>query len=165
MEQAGGHVVVYSELGRGTTFKLYFPKIEEEESNSRARPTVAVAKGTETVLLAEDDHDLCEITTELLQNDGYRVLAAEDGPAALARVAEFHEPIHLLLTDMVLPGLNGIELANLIQKTHPNLKVLFMSGYTGTLVAHQGVLNASAAFIEKPFTRQALLRQLREVLE
>jgi PAS domain S-box-containing protein len=166
MEQAGGHVGVYSEEGKGATFRLYFPRIEEEaESRSPARTEAAVQGGPETVLLVEDERGLREVTAELLRTEGYTVLEAADGPAAIARSTDYAEPIHVLLADVVLPGLNGRELANRICKSRPHIKVVYMSGYTGPLIANQAVLEPGVVLLPKPFTRLALLRQLRTVLD
>jgi PAS domain S-box-containing protein len=164
MQQAGGHITVYSERGKGTTFKLYFPRIEEPETRALITSEVQGVKGTETVLLVEDEHDLCEITRELLESEGYRVLTAADGHAAIAQSANYPEPIHVLLTDVVMPGMSGNELAMRILETRPDLKVLYMSGYSGNLVAHQDLLETGAVLIEKPFTREGLLRRLRGCL-
>jgi two-component system, cell cycle sensor histidine kinase and response regulator CckA len=166
MQQAGGYIGVYSEEGKGTTFRLYFPRVEEEvDSRPAAEPEPFLTKGWETILLVEDEAGLREMTGELLKKEGYTVLEAADGPSAVKLSAEYETPIHVLLTDLVLPGLNGREVANRISKMHPSIKVLYMSGYTGRLVATQGLLDPKAALLTKPFTRVAILRRLRSILD
>ncbi len=165
IRQSGGYIWVYSEPGRGTTFKIYLPRIEEaSEALPRTNPEIIFAKGSETVLLVEDEQDLREVTVELLETEGYRVLAAKDGPSAIAISQGHRGMIHVLLTDIVLPNTSGTVLAGRIKEFRPELKVLYMSGYTGNLVAHHGVLMSGSAFIQKPFTKHSLLSELRTVL-
>ncbi|MGC2450150.1 MAG: response regulator [Candidatus Sulfotelmatobacter sp.] len=166
VRQSGGYIWVYSEPGQGTTFKIYLPRIEEA-AEPLPRPTAEIifAKGSETVLLVEDEQNLREVTVELLESEGYRVLAAKDGPSAIAISQGHREMIHVLLTDIVLPNMSGTVLAGRIKEFRPGLKVLYMSGYTGNHMTHQGVLDPGSAFIQKPFTKHSLLSELRTVLD
>jgi two-component system, cell cycle sensor histidine kinase and response regulator CckA len=166
IRQSGGHIWAYSEPGQGTVFKIYLPRTDEAaEPLSRTTPEIVFAKGSETVLLVEDDQNLRELTTELMESEGYRVLAAKDGPSAIVISQRQREAIHILLTDVVLPNMSGTVLAGRIKNLRPDLKVLYMSGYTGNLVAPQGMLASDAAFIQKPFTKHGLLSELRRVLD
>jgi CheY-like chemotaxis protein len=166
MDQAGGHILVYSEVGKGTIFKLYFPTIDADvEQPFLPKTDVAMGRGTETVLLVEDEANLRQVTQELLESEGYRVLAAEDGEKALDYTANYMGPIDVLLTDIVLPGISGREIAERISAMRPALKVLFMSGYTGALIAKQGVLDPGVALLSKPFSKNELLAQIRSVLD
>ena len=166
IQQSGGHILVYSEPGQGTTFKIYLPRIEEvAELQPRATPEKTLANGAETVLLVEDDEALREVTIELLEGQGYRVLGAKGGPEAIAMSKAHGTTIHLLLTDIVMPDMSGPVLAAQIRESRPELKVVYMSGYTGNLIGHYGVLAAGSAFIQKPFTKQTILSELRKVLD
>jgi signal transduction histidine kinase len=166
IRQSGGYIWVYSEPGQGATFKIYLPRIEEAaEPLSRTTSEIIFAKGSETVLLVEDEQNLREVTIELLESEGYRVLAAKDGPSAIAISQGHRDMVHILLTDIVLPNMSGTTLAERIKEFRPDLKVLYMSGYTSNLVAHQGILDSSSAFIQKPFTKHGLLSELRRVLD
>ena len=166
IRQSGGYIWVYSEAGQGTTFKIYLPRIEEAaEPLSRTTPEIIFAKGTETVLLVEDEQNLRELAIELLESEGYRVLAAKDGQSAIAISQAHRETIHVLLTDAVLPNMSGIALAARIKEVRSDVKALYMSGYTGNLIAHQIALTSGSAFIQKPFTKHGLLSELRRVLD
>lgn len=166
MEQAGGHILVYSEPGKGTTFKLHFPRINGDvEHPFQPRTDLPTGKASETVLLVEDDADLRHLTQELLESEGYKVLAAEDGQTALESSAKHSGTIDVLLTDVVLPGSTGREIAERISETRPGTKILYMSGYTGALIAKQGVLDPGVALLSKPFSKNELLAQIRSVLD
>jgi two-component system, cell cycle sensor histidine kinase and response regulator CckA len=166
MQQAGGHIGVYSEEGKGTTFRLFFPLVEEKvEMRVAATPETPLARASETVLLVEDESALREITAELLRGEGYTVLEAADGPTAIVQSSDYKKPIHVLLTDVVLPGLNGREVASRISAVRPQVKVVYISGYTAPSIVNQGLLDSSVVLLSKPFTRIALLRQLRAVLD
>jgi nitrogen-specific signal transduction histidine kinase len=166
IRQSGGYIWVYSEPAQGTTFKIYLPRIEETVT-----PSLGVASekhfagGSETVLLVEDEPAVRELTIELLESAGYRVLEAMNGAAAISISKEYGETIHALLTDVVLPEMSGTVLAIQIKELRPDVKVLYMSGYTGNLAARHGVLASGSAFIQKPFTKQSLLNDLRDVLD
>ena len=166
VKQSGGYVWVYSEPAHGTTFKIYLPRIEEETSageidriDSRALP-----RGTEMVLLVEDEKGVRELAREYLEMSGYAVIEAEDGHTALELAAMHAGPIHLLLTDVVMPGISGRELAERIVNIRPGIKVLYMSGYTDQAIVHQGILGSETVLLQKPFTLATLAAKLREVL-
>ena len=165
VKQSGGYIWVYSELEKGTTFKLYFPCVSEPvQTNATPRNKADNLRGSETILLVEDADMLRELTGALLERNGYRVLAAENGSRAIRLAETSPEPIDLLLTDVVMPGMSGKELADYLTAKRPDMRVLYMSGYTNDVIAHQGVLEHGIHFIEKPFAQDALMRKLREVL-
>ncbi len=167
VKQSGGYVWVYSEPGRGTSFKVYLPRIEDEPT-ARGRDAKSDAKelprGSETVLLVEDEKGVRELAREYLELTGYTVIAAEDGHTALELAAMHVGPIQLLMTDVVMPGISGRELAGRVKAIRPEIKVLFMSGYTDQAVVHHGILDTDAALLQKPFTMAALAAKLREIL-
>jgi PAS domain S-box-containing protein len=166
VQQAGGHVAAYSELGMGTTFKVYLPRVEESVSPAKSRSGVLVApKGTETVLLVEDEDAVRLLIRIVLQGAGYRVLEASDGGEAVAVAGRHEGPIHLLLSDVVMPVLGGRELAERLLTLHPEMKVLFQSGYTDDAVVRHGVLQEKVHFLQKPYAPAALAWKVREVLD
>ena len=165
VQQSGGHIFVYSELGRGTTFKIYFPRVQDSngatcETSSRKSRAV----GNETVLLVEDEESVRELVRETLKKNGYTVLEASGGEEAL-RVAQQPGTIHLMISDVVMPGIGGRELAHKIAQSHPQLKMLFVSGYTEDAIQHHGILDEGAVFLQKPFTLDALARKVRAILD
>jgi PAS domain S-box-containing protein len=167
IKQSGGYIWVYSERGRGSTFKVYLPKIEEEDASlarERRTDTRASTCGSETILLVEDEGGVRELTREYLETAGYKVIEAEDGHTALELTAMHAGPIHLLMTDVVMPGINGRELAERVRHIRPGIKVLFMSGYTDQTVVHHGLLESDAVLLQKPFTMATLTSTLREIL-
>ncbi len=165
VKQSGGYVWVYSELGRGTTFKIYLPRVDAApETLLPAREPSTVA-GTETILLAEDDAVLRPLARGLLEKLGYRVLDAADAAEALEAARQYSDVIHLLLTDVVMPGASGRELARQLETTRPATKVLYVSGYTDDAIVHHGMLEPGLNFLQKPFTPAALARKVREVLD
>jgi two-component system cell cycle sensor histidine kinase/response regulator CckA len=166
VKQSGGHIWVYSELDRGTTFKIYFARVEDPARSVQqaTRPAVP-AQGHETILLVEDDQQVRELTHSVLVARGYTVFVAENG-SAVAKICEQHgNTIDLLLTDVVMPGISGREVASQVLARWPNIKVLFMSGYTENSIVHHGVLDTGTFFLAKPFTPVALAHKLREVLD
>ena len=164
--QGGGLVSVYSEPGRGATFKVFLPRVAPLEGDpTEGMEVPPPPRGTETVLVVEDDPQLRQLTRKLLEYHGYRVLAAESADAALALAAGEAQAIDLLLTDIVLPDVNGVELARRLQEKRPAMRVMFTSGYTGRSLEASGVLAHPDAFVEKPFTADDLARQVRLVLE
>lgn len=166
VKQNGGSIFCYSEAGQGTTFKIYLPRIEETEQpvppsvNKIGMPT-----GHETILLAEDDPHVRELARLALQGQGYTVLEAQDGREALQLFSGYTGPVHLLLTDVIMPGLGGIALAEELSQLRSDLKILFMSGYTDDTIVHHGILNPGVAFLQKPFTPSILIRRVRQVLD
>ncbi len=166
VKQSGGYIWVYSELGKGTTFKVYLPRIEQNpQSEPRIEKEKSVSAGHETILLAEDSESLREMAREYLESEGYIVLAAATGMEALQLAKEFAGKIHLLLTDVVMPAMSGPELATLVESLRPGIRVIFTSGYTDDAIARQGVLDPTIAFIQKPYRPKALARKIREVLD
>ncbi len=164
--QWGGHVGVYSERGRGSVFKVYFPEAQAAIESAAAPPAVSkLAHGTETILLVEDEETVRAVTREFLALQGYTVLEAKDGVEALAVTAEHAGEIHLLLTDVVMPRMGGGELVTRLVAERPELRVLYMSGYPDDAVVRHGLLDEQAEFLAKPFTLPALGGRVREVLE
>ena len=168
VKQSGGHVRAYSEPDAGATLKIYLPRLDPGEyPDARARhsaPVVALL-GTETVLVVEDEDGVRRMVLKILGNLGYTVLEAAGGEQALA-VAEGHPgPIHLLFTDVVMPGMGGRDLATRLAASRPEVRVLYMSGYTDDAIAHHGVLDPGVAFIQKPFGYAFVARKVREVLD
>ncbi len=167
VKQLGGHIWVYSEEGRGTTFKIYLPRAYER-APMRPQETLATAplpRGSETVLVVEDEPSVLEVATEVLRQHGYTVLSAASPGDALRIAQEYHDPIHLLITDVVMPVMSGRELADYILRLHPQIRVLYVSGYTENTIVHQGILEEGIHFLPKPYTPAQLLRKVREVLE
>jgi two-component system, cell cycle sensor histidine kinase and response regulator CckA len=167
VKQSGGYVWVYSEPGHGTTFKIYLPRIEDEiavSGRDRGVETRALPRGSEVVLLVEDEAGVRELAREYLEMSGYTVIVAPDGHTALELAGMHSGPIHLLMTDMVMPGIGGRELAERVLAVRPDIKILYMSGYTDQAVVHQGILGSDAPLLQKPFTLAALTTKLREIL-
>ncbi len=166
IKQSGGHINVYSELGQGTTFKIYLPPFQEVAPGSVAAPSLdALPRGVETILVVEDEARVRELVSRVLRSSGYTVLEATNGPEALRLYTHQNGSIQLLLTDVVMPGMNGRVLADHLKAGQPGLKVIFMSGYTDDAIIHHGVLDAGAIFIQKPFTTDMLIRRVRETLD
>ena len=169
VKQSGGYIWVYSEIGRGTTFKIYLPRVA-----ATGEPVAPVAMpaerrklepGTETILLVEDEANLRYLARQYLEKQGYKVIEAADGAVAM-QIAVAHESvIHLLLTDVIMPGMNGRELAQRISEIRPNVKVLYMSGYTENVIGHNGMLDAGIRLLQKPFNLRDLKSIVREVLD
>ncbi|MGA3350506.1 MAG: ATP-binding protein, partial [Candidatus Sulfotelmatobacter sp.] len=164
IKQSAGYVFVQSELGRGTTFNIYLPRVDEpSQAHGTASVSLAVAGGSETILLVEDEESVRQLVRETLEARGYRVLEAENGNAALALATQHSEPIDLIVTDVIMPGLSGHELVQQLQATRPATKVLYLSGYAEDAVATP-LAESPKAFLQKPFTLQNLSRKVREVL-
>ncbi|MEO8199801.1 MAG: response regulator [Gemmatimonadota bacterium] len=165
VKQSGGNIWIYSEPGRGTTFKIYLPRAAQTAEQLRTRPAMAaVIGGSETILIAEDENAVRALAAKALRRQGYTVLEAARGAEAMA-LAEEHSKIDLLLTDVVMPEYSGSELARQLLKLRPAIRVLFMSGYTDEAVIHHGVLTSNFAFLQKPFTPDILARKVRVVLD
>jgi CheY-like chemotaxis protein len=165
VKQSGGNIWVYSEPGRGTTFKVYLPRaVITGEVAPEAAPRAAAPRGQGTILIVEDEEAVRALAQDVLQSSGYTVLTAPDGPAAIKAAAAHAGAIDLMLTDVVLPGMGGPQIAREITGTRPALKVLFMSGYTDNAIVHHGVLDPGTAFLEKPIRPAQLLQKVRDVL-
>jgi CheY-like chemotaxis protein len=166
VQQSGGHIWVYSEVGRGTTFKIYLPVISGEAEVALPRPKLADSpRGWETVLVVEDEDLVRNLTCLTLRLKGYNVLEATNGGEAFLLCEKKEEPIHLLLTDVVMPQLGGRDLARRLKQVRPEMKVLFMSGYTEDAIVHHGVLEPGLEYIQKPFSPDALVRLVRGLLD
>jgi PAS domain S-box-containing protein len=165
VKQSGGHIWVYSEVDHGTTFKIYLPETTEVAQPAAEPPTITSTRGSETVLLVEDDLQVRELTRTVLAGCGYSVLAPKDAGAALAMAEQHVMTIRLLLTDVVMPGMNGRELARQLVERNPRIKVLYMSGYTEYTIGRHGVLEPGTYFLQKPFTPAALGSKVREILD
>ena len=166
VNQMGGYIWVYSEVGKGTSFKVYLPRVEEAvvaEAPSSVPPPPP--RGHETVLVVEDSESLRDLIHELLTEQGYDVLSVTDGEEALALVQDGKRPPALVLTDVVMPKLSGAELVKRLKAIHPEVAVVYMSGYTSGAISTHGVLDEGAILIEKPFTAETLARTIRAALD
>jgi PAS domain S-box-containing protein len=165
VKQSGGHIAVYSEVGHGSTFKVYLPRVDGPLLAEEAPgPEAPAPRGWETVLVVEDDEALRTLAREVLTLEGYTVIESGQPADALARMERHEGPIHLLLTDVVMPQMSGIQLAELLRAARPGLKVLFMSGYTDGAMVRRGVLQGGTHLLNKPFTPDGLTRKVREIL-
>ena len=157
---------MYSEPGKGTTFKIYFPMVTEDVDQIKKETfSSGVLHGTEIILIAEDDAMVREMAHDTLKKYGYTVLKASSGKEALQICREYKGDIHLLLTDVVMPGMSGKVLADEIKPLHPDIKVLFMSGYTDNAIVHRGMLDEGIRFIQKPFSPHDLVCKVRQILD
>jgi CheY-like chemotaxis protein len=166
VKQSGGYVWAYSEPGQGTSMKVYLPRIDApiEPLSSPPQPS-RLLRGSETILVVEDQVEVREVARKILEARGYHVLVAASGAEALRLAGHAPERIDLLLTDVVMPGMSGREVALLLGPAHPNMRALFVSGYTDESIVHQGILEPGIAFLQKPFTAEALARKVREVID
>jgi two-component system cell cycle sensor histidine kinase/response regulator CckA len=166
VKQSNGYIAVDSKVGEGASFKIYLPRIEQAVARqSEVSQAPLTVRGSETVLLVEDAEPLRKLAHMFLKSNGYEVLVAVDGSDAQRVAAQSAGPIHLLLTDVVMPGINGRVLAERLAPSHPEMKVLYMSGYTDSFIAGHGVLEEGIHLLHKPFTEEALLRKVRELLD
>ncbi|MFZ1061728.1 MAG: GAF domain-containing protein [Candidatus Rokuibacteriota bacterium] len=166
VKQSGGSIWCYSEPGQGTAFKIYLPRVDEAvESLEPAPPAAAPQRGSETVLLVEDEDELRSVAREMLEMYGYTVLEADHPDEALLKAERHSGPIHVLVTDVVMPKMSGRDLARRLVPLRPEMRVLYISGYTDEAIVHHGVLDSGTAFLEKPFNPDELARKVREVLD
>jgi len=166
VKQSGGDVWVHSEVGRGTTFEMFFPKAEETTGALKLTSSPPDRlQGSETILLVEDEASVRILTSKTLRSYGYHILEAANGEEAIRIVQEGPEKIHLLLTDVVMPGMSGREVAERISPLFPEMKVLYISGYADSAIVHHGVLDPGTALLLKPFKPDTLAQRVRGVLD
>ena len=167
VKQSGGHISVNSELGKGTTFKVYLPRVQDSAASAQKTEwkETATGKGKETILLVEDEPAVRELARLVLSEHGYTVIEAQNSEDAVRLAGRHGSEIHLLLTDVVMPGMSGHDLAKHLTALHPNLRVLYMSGYTYNVMGDNGTLEEGLSFLQKPFTPQALAQRVREALD
>jgi CheY-like chemotaxis protein len=166
VKQSGGFIWVYSEVDHGSTFKIYLPQVKADlERGVPEKTSRGSHPGTETILFVEDEESVRELVRDYLGKSGYRVLEAPDGVQALEIAAAHRAPIHILVTDVVMPRLSGRELATRITAARPEIKVLYISGYTDDSIFRHGVLEGGVAFLQKPFNLKDLAQKIRQVLD
>jgi len=164
VKQSGGAISVYSEPGRGTTIKIFLPAAEAREAAAAVEAPAAAARGSETILVLEDEARVRKLVCEVLAARGYRVLEAVRGEEAIRLANEHQGRIDLLLADVVMPEMSGPQALEQIRARHPHMKALFMSGYTDEAMVHHGILDSGVPFLQKPFLPEGLARKVREVL-
>jgi CheY-like chemotaxis protein len=166
VNQSGGHIWVYSEPSHGATFKIYIPRVPEAaDVVTVVREEGSTAQGTEAILLVEDDDSVRRIADRILRGAGYSVQAAASGSEALALLQSLDGPVHLVLSDVVMPGMTTFEFTHRLQELVPGITVLFMSGYTDEVIVRHGLIQPGVHFLEKPFTVATLLRRVRDALQ
>jgi CheY-like chemotaxis protein len=167
VKQSGGYIAVDSEKGKGASFSVYLPRLEQSITSPIAPLATAPinTRGTETILLVEDADPLRKLAEMFLKESGYHILSAADGQQALQVARQHFGPIALLLTDVVMPGMNGRVLGERLAPSQPGMRVLYMSGYTDSFIAGHGVLEAGTQLLHKPFTQETLTRKVREILD
>jgi CheY-like chemotaxis protein len=167
VKQSNGHIWVYSEPGQGTVFKIYLPRVQNPlELAQPDMPSTASLEGKETILLVEDNEMVRQLVRQVLDKNGYRVLVAHNGEAAIQVCKQDETLIHLLVTDVIMPGgMNGYEVAKLLTSFYPAMKVLYMSGYADEAIVRHGILEKGIDFLQKPFTPKILAQKVREVLD
>jgi CheY-like chemotaxis protein len=166
VKQSEGHIWVYSVQGKGTAFKIYLPRVNEPLEEIRKEVLKEeLPRGNETILIVEDEEEVRKLATKILERQGYRILETFNGDDALLSCERCKSPIHLMLTDIVMPRMSGSELAKLLKPLYPEIKILYMSGYTDNAIVRHGVLEKGVNYIQKPFTMEGLARKVREVLD
>jgi len=156
---------VYSEPGQGATFKIYLPRVDEPLAEEKKKKAPGLFRGVGTILVVEDEEDVRKAVLDVLKKQGYSVLEADNEEDALLICQQYKDTIHLMVTDVVMPRISGPELAKLLVVIHPEMKVLYMSGYTDDAIVHHGVLDKGVNYIQKPFTFDGLARKVQEVLD
>jgi CheY-like chemotaxis protein len=167
VKQSGGNIWVYSEPGMGTSFNIYFPLADgpAEEPKEKKFVKENLPHGNETILVVEDEGEVRKLAVKILKGQGYRVLDASHGDEALQIHEKHNGPIHLMLVDVVMPGMSGSELVKRLSPLHPETKILYMSGYTDDAIVHHGVTAKGVNYIQKPFTIEGVTRKVREVMD
>lgn len=166
VKQHGGNIWVYSEPYEGTTFKIYLPRVDKKlEQEHFEKVTKKLLTGTETILVIDDDEKVRQVLLDMLKRLGYKTLEAKDRDTAMFLAKFYHEPIHLVVADVVLPGISGVKLYNKIKNLRPNTKVLYISGYTDNVIVHHGILDKGIDFIQKPFSIEDISMKIREILD
>jgi CheY-like chemotaxis protein len=165
VKQSGGSIWVNSEVGCGTTFRIYLPRVDDPVVVEGEPVESESESGTETILVVEDDQPVRKLICETLRGTGYRVIEAANGDAAVRVCQEHQGPIPLMITDLVMPQMSGRELADRLVQLRPHMQVLFISGYTDDAAVRHGLLKSAAAFLEKPFSPGALARKVRSILD
>jgi CheY-like chemotaxis protein len=167
VKQSGGFIWAYSEPGMGTSFEIYFPRVPGKDTESETTQTVSTLSedGSETILLVEDEQMVLNLTASVLKNAGYKVVTASTPKQALEAVARQTDPIQIMITDVVMPGMSGPTLANTLLSAYPEMKLIFMSGYTGAAVVENSFIRPGSAFLQKPFSPDALKAKIRALLD
>jgi len=168
VKQSGGNIWVYSEPGYGTTFKIYLPRVDEPQDIvevKEERLEEELPRGDETILVVENNEEVRKVTARILKMQGYRVLEASNPNTTFSTCSQHEGPIHLMITDVVMPEMNGPELAKRLMSQYPEMKAIYMSGYLKNFISHQGILEKGMNFIQKPFTVDELVKKVREVLD
>jgi len=167
VKQSNGYIWAYSEPMKGTAFKIYFPRVAPDEypEEERMRGKKEARGGPETIMVVEDDAMIMKVIKQVLTGSGYNVLSAGDGKEALNLADQYKDAIHMLLTDIIMPCMGGRELADQVKKTRPDIKILYMSGYTDDAIVRHGMLEKGLSFIQKPFASDSLKKKVREVLD
>lgn len=165
VNQNGGTIHAYSEPGRGSTFKIYLPRVSAPVQTAASASNAVQIGGNETLLLVEDEASILSLAGNILKSRGYTVLSADSPAKALAQAEAFEGTIHLLVTDVVMPGMSGKALRDRLVQSRPNLPTLFISGYTANVIVHHGVVDETVDFLQKPFSGASLVAKVREVLD